>query len=138
MTTMNTATQEQLPHLYSPFEHPTDGLRYKSAGIATEVGTSPEFCGSIAIVEMKAPGTLILPKYLGDQISQGFVAAAGATKAIDRAIGIVAGRIVNGLATPDEHAMFDRAAEQADDDHENEMLARNGGEFPRGEFAYIG
>lgn len=106
------------PYLYSPFVHPTMGLRYKCAGIATAVGTDPKYAGSVAIVEMKAPGSLVLPNYCGDQLTREEGADRGAVLAIDCAAGIIVERSLAGLATADEEALFKRAEAQAADDHE--------------------
>ena len=129
-------TSDGQAYLYVLTDLDAGAHQYKCAGVATEVGAAPEIAGSIALVEFASRGSLVLPAFCGDEIDHDDAIARGAARALDRAAGIISGRIVSGLATPEEHAVFDRAADEASAEHEALEMARRGGEFPRGEFAF--
>lgn len=58
-----------LPYSYTPFSHPYLGQRFKCAGIAT--------ADSVRCTAERAPDAIVMPRYMGDQVSPAQVAEHG-------------------------------------------------------------
>lgn len=58
-----------LAHSYEPFNHPHFGKRYKCAGIAT--------AKSVQVTAERSPDAIVMPGYMGDQVSPAQVAEHG-------------------------------------------------------------